>query len=118
MQCRGSRTDMPRASPFIVRSSMEVTLLAVVYAGLQTAFDYRRRIRHLQVCPKHPRHVGFLTIGNAKKTTRARLRHHADLSRQDITWNDKLAFLRPARPVLPCYPEHWFLSHRAIATLS
>src|SRR5260370_15041694 len=102
MQYRRSRTDMPRASPFIVRSSMEMTLLTVVYARLQTAFDYRRRIRHLQVCPKHPRRVGFLTIGNAKKTTRAGLRHHADLSRQDITWNDKPALLRPARPLLPC----------------
>src|SRR5260370_26776211 len=36
MQYRRSRTDMPRASPFNVRSSMEMTLLTVVYAGPQT----------------------------------------------------------------------------------
>src|SRR5260370_30117445 len=54
MQSRRSRTDMPRASPFNVRSYMEMTLLTVVYAGLQTAFGYRRRIRYLLVCPKTP----------------------------------------------------------------
>src|SRR6266478_9936354 len=37
MQYRRSRTDKPRASPFSVRSSIEITLPTVVYAGQQTA---------------------------------------------------------------------------------
>jgi hypothetical protein len=31
-----------------------MTLLTVVYAGLQTAFGYRGRVRYLLVCPKQP----------------------------------------------------------------
>src|SRR6266849_4087205 len=72
MQYRRSRTDMPRASPFKVRSSMEMTLLTVVYAGLQTAFGYRGRVRYLLVCPKQPVACLFQTIVNAKKITPAK----------------------------------------------
>ena len=51
---------------------MEMTLLTVVYAGLQTAFGYRGRVRYLLVCPKQPVACLFQTIVNAKKITPAR----------------------------------------------
>lgn len=51
---------------------MEITLLTVVYAGLQTAFGYRGRVRYLLVCLKTTRRLVFQTIVNAKKITPAR----------------------------------------------
>src|SRR5438094_9523183 len=52
MLYRRSRTESPRASPFVVLSSMEMTLLTVVYVGPQTALDLPGRVRQLPVCPK------------------------------------------------------------------
>src|SRR6266436_9421846 len=69
MQYRRSRTDMPRASPFNVRSSMKITLLTVVYAGLQTALNHRGRVRYPLVCPNPAQPRVFPNGYHAKKTT-------------------------------------------------
>src|SRR6266851_2682128 len=103
MQYRRSRTDMPRASPFNVRSSMKITLLTVVYAGLQTALNHRGRVRYPLVCP-NPAHPRVFPNGyHAKKITAsppflAIPRHSSSL--HVITWNDKLPPLRNRPPLL------------------
>src|SRR5437899_2670157 len=77
MLYRRSRKESPRASPFVVLSSMEITLLTVVYAGPQTALDLPRRVRHLPVCLK--RHVPetFQPAKHTKKTIRAPPKQHS-----------------------------------------
>jgi hypothetical protein len=79
---------------------MEITLLTVVYAGLQTALGYRGRVRHLLVCPIRPDRGIFQTFKHAKKTTAAGPGHRPALFQPDITWNDKPALLQQARRVL------------------
>src|SRR5712692_6426316 len=69
MQYRRSRTVMPRASPFAVRSFIETTLLTVVLAGLQRALGYRGRARSLLVCLIPADLLLFRTGQHSKKTT-------------------------------------------------
>src|SRR5256885_6992239 len=71
MLYRRSRTERPRASPFVVLSSMEMTLLTVVYAGPQTALDLPGRVRHLSVCLKSHVPKAFRASERAKKSTPA-----------------------------------------------
>src|SRR6266446_7894795 len=98
MLYRRSRTESPRASPFVVLSSMEITLLTVVYAGPQTALDLPGRVRHLPVCRK--RHVpeAFQPVKHTKKTIRAPPQQHSAFRLRVITWNDKPRFSTLSAP--------------------
>src|SRR5207249_6519382 len=93
MLYRRSRTESPRASPFVVLSSMEMTLLTVVYAGPQTALDLPGRVRQLPVCPKSRLPEAFQTAYHAKKSIPAPPRECPQrFCLRVITWNDKPRF--------------------------
>jgi len=60
---------------------MEMTLLTVVYAGLQTACGYRGRVRHLLVCPKQRGAWLFKTLREHQKDNTSEARSSPDLIR-------------------------------------
>src|SRR5437879_5692756 len=102
MLYRRSRTERPRASPFVVLSSMEMTLLTVVYAGPQTALNLPGRVRHLPVCLKNALPKAFLAGERAKKSTPSPPKQLLHVSPPRYYLERQTAFLQSFRPLLAC----------------
>src|SRR5437773_399168 len=92
MLYRRSRTESPRASPFVVLSSMEMTLLTVVYAGPQTVLDLPGRVRHIPVCLKSHVPEAFQTPSTPKRQYQHLPGGTSVFRLRVITWNDKPRF--------------------------
>jgi len=79
---------------------MEITLLTVLFAGLQTDTFTRGRIPYLLVCPNRPTQGIFQSGHPSNKATVPVLVPLIAWSQPDITWNDNPAYL-PGTPQFP-----------------
>ncbi len=79
---------------------MEMTLLTVVYAGLQTACGYRGRVRYLLVCPKQRGAWLFKTLRERQKDNTSEAPPSPDLIRARY-YLERQTSVSPNRPPGP-----------------
>src|SRR5437660_7421302 len=101
MQYRRSRTDKPRASPFSVRSSIEITLPTVVYAGQQTAL-VTGALPATLILTYPPAILHFSSRRPRQRYNTSRPRPALTSSVSDISRNDNPELLLSACPLPPC----------------
>src|SRR6266403_3112532 len=92
MLYRRSRTESPRASPFVVLSSMEMTLLTVVYAGPQTALDLPGCLGTYQFASKAANRKHFKPPSMSKRQHQSLAGGTSAFRLRVIAWNDKPRF--------------------------